>query len=62
MKKRNCINQKSDYKTPEVQRIELDNEISLQLESVATPPKAPGEARLQTPEYFNQDPFKGTMA
>ena len=62
MKNRNTFNQKSDYETPEVQRIELDKEISLQLESVVTPPKAPGEARLQTPEHFDQDPFKGTMA
>ena len=45
-----------NYNAPVIERIELDNEIALQLES--TPPKAPGEANLQTPEYFANDPFK----
>ena len=49
------------YKAPQVERIELDNEIALQLESVGTPPKAPGEA-LNAPEYFNNDPFKSGQA
>lgn len=44
------------YETPKVERIELDNEIALQLES--TPPKAPGEAHLNAPNYFSIDPFK----
>jgi hypothetical protein len=48
------------YKVSKVERIELDNEISLQLES--TLPHAPGEASLQSPEYFNNDPFKGNQA
>ena len=48
------------YITPQVERIELDNEITLQLES--TPPKAPGEAHIQAPEYFNNDPFKANIA
>ncbi len=47
------------YSTPLVERIELDNEIALQLES--TPPKAPGEANLNAPEYFNNDPFKSNL-
>ena len=49
---------KNIYIAPSVERIELDNEIALQLES--TPPKAPGEgeAKLNAPEYFNNDPFK----
>jgi len=47
---------KSQYIAPQVERIELDNEIALQLES--QPPKAPGEAHLNAPEYFNNDPFK----
>ena len=46
---------KMDYQSPIIERIELDNEIALQLES--TPPKAPGEAQLITPEFFNNDPF-----
>lgn len=47
------------YSSPVVERIELDNEIALQLES--TPPKAPGES-MNTPEYFNNDPFKAKQA
>ena len=48
------------YNAPNVERIELDNEIALQLES--TPPKAPGEANFVAPEYFNNDPFKNNQA
>ncbi|MEI6555269.1 MAG: hypothetical protein WCL70_06760 [Paludibacter sp.] len=44
------------YIAPQVEHIELDNEIALQLES--QPPKAPGEAHLNAPGYFNNDPFK----
>lgn len=47
---------KQGYITPQIERVELDNEISLQLES--TPPQAPGEARINVPEYFHTDPFK----
>ncbi len=54
--KKNTNSQKSDYNRPEIKRIELDNDIALQLES--TPPPAPGEVRLLAPEYFNNDPFK----
>ena len=53
----NTANQ--NYETPIVERIELDNEIALQLES--TPPKAPGKASLQAPEYFNNDPFTANL-
>ena len=48
------------YSAPEIKCIELDNEIALQLES--TPPHAPGEANLKTPEYLTQDPFKANQA
>ena len=48
------------YSAPQVERIELDNEIALQLES--TPPKAPGEAQLKAPEYFSNDPFRTNQA
>lgn len=51
--------EKYTYFTPQIERIELDNEIALQLES--TPPKAPGEAQLLTPEYFNNNPFKTNL-
>jgi len=52
-------NTQKQYNAPQVERIELDNEIALQLES--TPPKAPGETYLQTPEYLSNDPFKGNL-
>ena len=50
------LEKKQSYFPPQVERIELDFEIALQLES--TPPKAPGEAINTSPEYFNNDPFK----
>ena len=51
---------KQSYTAPQIESIELDNEIALQLES--TPPKAPGEAKLNAPEYFDNDPFKTSQA
>ena len=48
--------QKQEYTTPSIEIVLLDNEISLQLES--TPPRAPGEAKLNAPEYINYDPFR----
>jgi len=50
---------KQIYIVPKMERIELDNEISLQLES--TPPQAPGEANLYAPEYISNDPFKTNL-
>ena len=44
------------YVSPKIERIELDNDISLQLES--TPPPAPGEAHLHAPEHSVNYPFK----
>jgi len=55
----NSTNQK--YITPNIERILLDNEIALQLESSYTPPEAPGEAKLNAPTYFNNDPFKAII-
>ena len=52
--------EKRIYSSPTLVRIELDNEISLALES--TPPAAPGEVMNKTPEYFNNDPFRGNQA
>ena len=48
---------KNHYTAPLIERIVLDNEISLTLDS--TPPVGPGEgASNKVPEYFNNDPFK----
>lgn len=47
---------KAVYKTPEIQLITLDNEISLILQS-ATPPYGPGESMLRMNEQHIQNPF-----
>jgi hypothetical protein len=46
------------YVSPVIERVELDNDISLTLDS--TPPAGPGEPTGYAPEYFNQDPFRVT--
>jgi hypothetical protein len=46
---------KLTYISPEILRIQLDNEISLALES--SPPAGPLEMTQKMPEYFNNDPF-----
>ena len=51
----------NQYTAPQIERIELDNEISLTLDSL--PPGGPGEgASNRLPEYFNNDPFKMNLA
>ena len=53
----NTINTKRVYTAPQIERVELDNEISLVLQS--SPPIGPDEvAAFFAPEYFNHDPFK----
>jgi hypothetical protein len=44
------------YIQPEIERVQLDNEISLVLES--GPPFPGNESSLMAPEYFNNDPYK----
>ena len=52
---------KQKYKTPKIECIVLDNEISLTLDS--TPPIGPGDETVRnTPEYLNNDPFKATYS
>jgi hypothetical protein len=48
---------KREYKTPEIIKVNLDNEISLQLESPAT---LPNESSLP-PAYLNNDPFRNNI-
>jgi len=53
--------EKVTYIAPQIERIILDNEISLALES--TPSPGPGEgAYNKAPEYMNNDPFKWNNA
>jgi len=50
---------KRAYRPPLVERIKLDNEISLVLQSGEPPIKPGGSLHVQNaPEYFNNDPFK----
>jgi hypothetical protein len=48
------------YSSPKIERIDLDKEISLALESVddTNPPFGPYESKLQTPMYFNNSVVK----
>jgi len=46
------------YTAPKIEYVKLDNEISLILESA--PPLGPNETN-NTPEYFNNDPFKSNL-
>ncbi len=46
---------KITYIAPQIKLIELDNEISLALES--TPPEGPGESRNIAPNYFKNNSF-----
>lgn len=52
--------EKNRYKSPTIERVILDNTISLVLES--SPPAGPGEALNNAPDYFNNDPFKSNNA
>lgn len=51
---------KKEYIFPRIERILLDNEISLALES--TPPFGPNESASLSPEYLNNNPFKDNLA
>jgi hypothetical protein len=47
------------YFQPLIERIKLDNEISLALESA--PPNGPSEASKLSPEHFDMNPFKSEV-
>ena len=53
---KNTYKENRVYKAPTIEKIQLDNDISLALESA--PPLGPGETMNSIPEYFNNDPFK----
>lgn len=50
----NTKKEKRNYKTPKIEMVSLDNEISLVL--ISGDPGDPGASL--TPEYFRNDPFK----
>ena len=49
------LENKTIYTEPQISKIVLDHEISLQLQSA--PPNGPGEPVTYAPEYFIQEPF-----
>jgi hypothetical protein len=51
--------EKLKYRVPVVERINLDNDISLALES--NPPTFESKNGMQVPEYFNNDYFKNNI-
>ena len=60
MKTSNIPTEKRTYQPPVIVSISLDNEISLALESAPTPDS--GDEVYNTPDYFNNNPYKDNMA
>ena len=49
---------KREYIVPFITQIQLDNEISLVLDSTPTPGPGEGSVGSLAPEFMNSDPFK----
>ena len=64
MKTTERMTEKRGYCSPVIEQIMLDHEISLTLDSTEPPvgPGEPGYTGAVAPEYFNNDPFKGSIA
>ena len=60
MKTSNIPTEKRTYQPPVIESISLDNEISLALESAPTPDS--GDEVYNTPDYFNNNPYKDNLA
>ncbi len=58
---KNITTEKKQYVQPVIERIELDNDISLQLQSL-NPSGEPTDEDWLSNEYFNNDPYKGNLA
>jgi len=56
MKTTEKASERQIYNSPEIVCVELDNEISLALESA--PPVGPEESYISSPDYYNNDPLK----
>ena len=52
---------KREYIVPFITQIQLDNEISLVLDSTPTPGPGEGSVGSLAPEFMNSDPFKTYM-
>jgi hypothetical protein len=55
MSKININRVRRNYLAPAIQKVSLDNEISLALQSL--PPVGPDELVQKSPDYFRMDPF-----
>lgn len=60
MKTLNIPTEKRTYLPPVIECIRLDNEISLALESAPATPEN-GDEVYNTPDYFNNDPYKTNL-
>ena len=56
---KNITTEKKQYAQPLIERVKLDNEISLQLESPSGEPT--DEDWMFSNNYFNNDPYKGNL-
>lgn len=56
MTTQNINTEKKFYSAPQIEKVVLDNEISLQLESAPTPNQG-DEVMNRRPEYMKSDPF-----
>ena len=59
--KKNITTEKKQYVQPVIECIELDNDISLQLES-DLPDGDPSNPEWSSNDTFNNDPYKGNLA
>jgi len=55
------MQQKNRYISPRIELVKLDNEISLALESSSPPTKSNETNNVQTPDYFNTNPYRSTL-
>lgn len=60
MTKNNITTEKKQYVQPNIDRVVLDNEISLQLQSL-TPAGEPTDPEWSSNDTFNNDPYKGNL-
>lgn len=58
----NTSNEKQKYSRPQIERVQLDNEISLVLMSGEGDPGEPGAINSTVPEYFNRNPYNRNLA
>ena len=59
--KKNITTEKMQYVLPLIERIELDNDISLQLQSL-NPSGESTDPEWSSNDTFNNDPYKGNLA